>query len=146
MQLHHISASRNKKAKRVGRGGKRGTTSGRGTKGQRSRSGHRIRPAVRDLLIRIPKLRGFRNKPLSEKPFVLGLGAISRKLKPLVGKGVLAVDIGVLKEAGLLPARYHGEVKVLGDGEVVFPIAVKGIPVSASAKAKIEKAGGSVSD
>lgn len=64
MQLHELqSLHPNKKEKRVGRGGKRGTYSGRGVKGQSSRAGHRIRPAERDLIQRMPKLRGFANKP-----------------------------------------------------------------------------------
>ncbi|OGY57237.1 MAG: hypothetical protein A3E61_01280 [Candidatus Colwellbacteria bacterium RIFCSPHIGHO2_12_FULL_43_12] len=63
MQLHDLKPFHlNKTGKRVGRGGKRGTTSGHGTKGQKSRSGHKIRPAERDLIQRLPKLRGFRNK------------------------------------------------------------------------------------
>lgn len=64
MQLHEIQPfHKNRDKKRVGRGGKRGVTSGRGTKGQRARAGHRIRPAERDLIQRLPKLRGFKNKP-----------------------------------------------------------------------------------
>jgi len=64
MQLHELKPIHsNKQSKRVGRGGKRGTTSGSGTKGQKSRSGHRIRPAIRDLMRRLPKLRGTNNKP-----------------------------------------------------------------------------------
>jgi large subunit ribosomal protein L15 len=64
MQLHELKPFHpNKKQRRVGRGGKRGTTSGRGTKGQKARAGHRIRPAERDLIQRLPKLRGFKNKP-----------------------------------------------------------------------------------
>lgn len=63
MQLHQLKPDHDLRAKkRVGRGGKRGTTSGKGTKGQKSRSGHRIRPAERDLIQRLPKLRGFKNK------------------------------------------------------------------------------------
>lgn len=64
MQLHELKPIHlNKTEKRVGRGGKRGTTSGKGTKGQSARTGHKIRPAVRDLMQRIPKLRGVKNKP-----------------------------------------------------------------------------------
>ncbi len=59
MQLHELRAiHKDEDAKRVGRGGKRGTTSGKGQKGQKSRSGHRIRPAERDMIQRLPKLRG----------------------------------------------------------------------------------------
>lgn len=59
MQIHQIQVkSKNKDRKRVGRGGKRGTYSGRGVKGQASRAGKRIRPAIRDFIQKIPKLRG----------------------------------------------------------------------------------------
>lgn len=61
--LHTIKPTvRIKSRKRIGRGGKRGTYSGRGMKGQKSRAGRKIRPAVRDLIQRTPKLRGARNK------------------------------------------------------------------------------------
>jgi len=61
--LHEIKLEKpNKTKKRVARGGKRGTTAGRGQKGQKSRAGRRIRPAERDLVNRLPKLRGYKNK------------------------------------------------------------------------------------
>ena len=80
MKLHELSST-HKKTKRVGRGGKRGTTSGRGTKGQKSRSGHRMRPAQRDLILRIPKHRGFRNKPQGPEAIVFNVGFLSDRLK-----------------------------------------------------------------
>ena len=59
MQLDVVQPNHyNKDAKRIARGGKRGRTSGRGQKGQKSRSGRKIRPAIRDLVQRTPKLRG----------------------------------------------------------------------------------------
>ena len=59
MQLHELRpVHKNKSKKRIGRGGKRGTYSGRGMKGQKSRAGRKIRPAIRDLIQRTPKLRG----------------------------------------------------------------------------------------
>lgn len=68
MQLHEISPlHKSKDEKRIGRGGKRGTFSGRGTKGQRARAGHRIRPAERDLIQHLPKLRGTRNKGVGRR-------------------------------------------------------------------------------
>lgn len=64
MELHDLRPLHaNETKKRIGRGGKRGTTAGRGTKGQKARSGHVIRPAERDLIQRLPKLRGYANKP-----------------------------------------------------------------------------------
>lgn len=63
MQLHQVQPThKNKSKKRIGRGGKRGTYSGRGMKGQKSRAGRKIRPAVRDLIQRTPKLRGTGDK------------------------------------------------------------------------------------
>ncbi|KKU11931.1 MAG: hypothetical protein UX16_C0001G0027 [Parcubacteria group bacterium GW2011_GWB1_45_7] len=63
MQLHELKPTTvNKGKKRIGRGGKRGTYSGKGMKGQKSRAGRRIRPAIRDLMQRTPKLRGAKNQ------------------------------------------------------------------------------------
>lgn len=63
MQLHQLKPDHSGMSKkRVGRGGKRGTFSGKGTKGQHARAGHRIRPAERDFIQRLPKLRGVGNK------------------------------------------------------------------------------------
>ena len=126
MELFRNSKQNNKRVQRVGRGGKRGTTSGRGTKGQKSRSGHRIRPAERDLLIRLPKLRGYRNKSIKEKQKVLNLSDLANSQDTVFNK----------KNLGL--------VKILGGGELKKPIIIEGLPVSKSAKIKIEKAGGTV--
>ena len=144
MKLHALP-KHHKRVQRIGRGGKRGTTAGRGTKGQRSRSGHRIRPAERDLIMRIPKRRGFRNKPKSEMAKVFNLGVLSEKLKSYAKAGApLEIDIMVLRTAGLVGKNFTGFVKILADGEVLIPVRIKGLKVSAGAKAKIEKAGGSV--
>ncbi len=126
MELFKNSKQKNYRKKRIGRGGKRGTTSGRGTKGQKSRSGHRIRPAERDLLIRLPKLRGYRNKSISKKIRGLNVGALETRKESEFSKENL------------------GLVKILGGGELKKKITMKGLPVSKSAKEKIEKAGGSV--
>lgn len=59
MQFHNLQAkTKRKHARQVGRGGTRGKTSGRGTKGQNARAGHKKRPELRDIIKRIPKLRG----------------------------------------------------------------------------------------
>lgn len=68
MQLYQIkSSTKNKKKKRIGRGGKKGTYSGKGKKGQRSRAGAKIRPELRDLVKKIPKLRGYKFKTHRKK-------------------------------------------------------------------------------
>ncbi len=126
MDIFNNSIQKDKKKKRIGRGGKRGTTSGRGTKGQRSRSGHRIRPAERDLLIRLPKLRGYRNKSIRKKPLALNVGDLEKSKETIFSKKTL------------------GNVKILGGGELKKAVTIDGLPVSKTAKDKIEKAGGSI--
>ena len=98
-----------------------------------------MRPAIRDLISRIPKRRGFANKPSSDEVHVVNVGPLS---KAAAGKGEVTVQ--VLKELKLVPARFRGPVKVLANGSVTAPIALVGIEVSAGARAKIEAAGGSV--
>jgi large subunit ribosomal protein L15 len=145
MKLHARTPIREKLLQRIGRSGKRGSYSGRGVKGQRSRSGHRIRPAERDIILKIPKMRGFRNKEKQDAPVVFNLGQLSTKLKAHAKAGAsLEVNRTLLKTVKLLKKDYKRPVKILGTGEITFPIAISGFEVSASAKAKIEKAGGSV--
>ncbi len=138
MQLHQLRRKTENKRKhvRVGRGGKRGTTSGKGTKGQKARSGHRIRPAVRDLIQRLPKLRGYANKPTTTEAFAINVG----KLETL---GLSTVSHAELLKAGLISRKTI--VKILGDGDLTKKITVEGLKVSESAKKKIEAAGGKVS-
>jgi len=128
---------KNKSKKRIGRGGKRGTTSGRGQKGQKSRAGHKIRPAFRDVLTRIPKLRGFGNKPINPKPQTVSVGSLS-KLK------VSEITLKTLVGAGLVRKGDGRNVKILGDGDIKKSVILKGLKVSESARKKIESAGGSV--
>jgi len=141
MQLHQLT-TRKEKSQRIARGGKRGTTSGRGQKGQRSRAGHKIRPALRDLIARLPKKRGFKNRPKSLKPVAVNLSAIERHLAKKGSSAVVTLES--LRAAGAVPQRYAGGVKLLASGTLKTAITVKGLPVSAAAKEKIEKAGGSV--
>lgn len=143
MALHSLKSYIGRGRKRIGRGGKRGSYSGRGVKGQKSRAGRRIRPAERDLIIRIPKRRGFRNKELNVQPYIVNLEAIAEKTKH-VGDKKIVVDKSFLKQFKLIPMRYNGEVKVLGNGEIKLALILQGIRASESAKMKIEKAGGSV--
>lgn len=146
MQLHSIHKSaHDKRPKRIGRSGKRGSYSGRGVKGQKSRSGRRLRPAERDLILRLPKSRGFANKAKSEKAAVFNLQDLELAIKSHKEKGALVIDVEFLKQKGMLSSRFSGDVKILGDGELQAPVEVKGIKVSKSAKQKIEKAGGKVS-
>lgn len=138
MQLHTISPKiKIKNKKRVGRGGKRGTFSGTGNKGQKSRAGHKIRPTERDLIMRIPKLRGIKNKSLQEKPVILNIRDLDLNFEP----GIISIES--LKEKGFVK-KYNQEVKILSLGETKKSFELKGFKVSAVAKEKIETAGGKV--
>jgi large subunit ribosomal protein L15 len=142
MQLHELKPrTKRKKSAQVGRGGKRGKTSGRGTKGQKARAGRKIRPEIRDMIKRLPKLRGrgkssFKSitvKPVAINLSSLGAFAAGERVTPstLVAKGVIS------SYKGRIPA-----VKILGTGEISAKLTFEGCKVSASAKDKIEKAGG----
>ena len=144
MQAHNLKRrTPNKKRMTVARGGKRGKTSGRGTKGQRARAGHKIRPEIRDAIKRLPKLRGRgknSNLSIQTKPFAINLIALS------VFKAGDKVSPKILAEKGVIP-MYKGRytaVKILSTGEVSDKLTIIDCEVSEGAKAKIEKAGGTV--
>ncbi len=143
MQLHTLSSNQKQVRHRVGRGGKRGSYSGRGIKGQHSRAGRRIRPAFRDLLMRIPKKKGFSNKPDTNQVLAINLSDL-RKLKVKAARGKAQVSPRILREMNIVPRRFRGEIKLLSGGELDFPIRVTGLGISAKTKAKIEKAGGEI--
>ncbi|MCS7184123.1 MAG: uL15 family ribosomal protein [Patescibacteria group bacterium] len=105
-----------KKKKRIGRGGKRGNYSGRGLKGQKSRAGRKIRPADRDIILKFPKLRGFKFKPLREKPLVVNLDKLNQKFEN--GE---SVDINSLVEKKVIKipkSKKNIKIKILGRGEI----------------------------
>lgn len=143
MKLHNL-ISIQKRSQRIGRGGKRGSYSGRGVKGQKSRSGRVIRPAERDLIIRLPKLRGFRNKPKTETTKVFNLKEISNNFKTIKGEVIISRES--LIKSKLLSKNFRGDIKILSVGEIDFPITVKDIYVSTEALKKIKKAGGKIID
>ena len=134
-------------ARRVGRGGKRGKTSGRGGKGQTARAGNKRRPEWRDTIKRIPKRRGY------------GVNR-SRTVRPLVSTSVLTlarlasrfenndtVSIQALVEKGLV-RRVSGRIpplKILARGAIDKKLTiVKGILLSKKAKDAVIQAGGTV--
>lgn len=80
MQFHNLKAKTKRKyARQVGRGGTRGKTAGRGTKGQNARAGRKKRPELRDIIKRMPKLRG-RGKSSLKSFQVKAKGAELKKL------------------------------------------------------------------
>lgn len=147
MQIHEIRREHaHKKSKLVGRGGTRGKTSGHGGKGQTARAGHRVRPAMRDIIKKLPKLRGH-GKNRSESVFyrgpevVVNVGALN-----VFAKGD-AVDPTILIARGLIAERFgkNPVVKILGNGEITVAVNISQCAVSVTARGKIEKAGGTIS-
>lgn len=141
MQLHQLQPKyKVKKKKRIGRGGKRGTYSGKGQKGQKSRAGHRIRPAERDLIQRLPKFRGFKFKSIKSKPVILNIGDLARKIKSNI------INRQALLEAGLI-RKSDKKIKILGPkkGAINQAFQIEGLEVSKKLKNTIESAGGRVS-
>ena len=128
----------------VARGGKRGKTAGRGGKGQSARAGNKRRPEWRDIIKRVPKLRGrgiSPQKSFQERPVVLNIDI----LELAFGAGE-AITPTILVEKGLVSTKSGNVplIKILGDGEVTKAFKLSGLYISESAKAKIEKVGGSV--
>ena len=126
---------------RVGRGeGSKGKTSGRGDKGTKKR--YQVRPGFEGgqlpLYMRLPKLRGFRS-PFKKEFQIVNIDSLT-ELFPKGGE--ITVHDLVVKGA----VRDGYPVKILGLGEAKVAYTLKGVKASASAKAKIEAAGGSVAE
>ncbi|TSC58140.1 MAG: hypothetical protein Greene041679_164 [Parcubacteria group bacterium Greene0416_79] len=130
----------------MGRGGKRGKTSGRGGKGQTARAGHKVYPQLRDVIRRIPKLRGRGKhslKAFREKATPVSLRAVSRHFDEgstitpdaLLSRGVVSL------RSGRVP-----RIKILGGGARAKKFIILGLPASKSAREAIEKAGGSITN
>jgi large subunit ribosomal protein L15 len=139
LKLHHlVPAPGSKKDKiRVGRGegGRRGKTAGRGTKGLKARN--TLRPGFEggqtSLIMRIPKLKGFRN-PNKETFAIINVESLNRFSAGTV------VNPDELRKRGFI--KHRGRVKVLAEGELDRALTVHAHAFSAAAKSKIEAAGG----
>jgi len=141
MQLHTLKRQHpNKKARQVGRGGTRGKTSGRGGKGQTARAGNKRRPQMRDIIKKLPKLRGYRFASHVAKKAPVNVGALNvfEAGAIITPKALFEKNI-VRRAGGIMP-----KVKILGSGDLKIKVQIEGCEVSTTAKEKIEKAGGSV--
>lgn len=139
----HAPVGATKKRRRIGRGqgSGLGTTAGKGNKGQQSRSGGKTYPGFEGgqmpLYRRLPH-RGFTNTSFKKEWQVVNLSQVEAKYAAgEIVDGPSLVAKRLVKRADIL-------VKVLGDGEVTKALTFQVDKVSASAKAKIEKAGGKV--
>jgi large subunit ribosomal protein L15 len=135
---------------RVGRGGKRGKTSGRGTKGQSARAGNKKRPEFRDIIKKLPKRRGYgknrgrtvdgtRPEPVAiEVSRVEALFESGSEINPKV-----FFTRGIVKGRGAkFPPIKIVSGKIGGGGEITKSFNFSGVGISKSALALIQKAGG----
>lgn len=133
-------AGSTKQRKRVGRGpgSGHGKTAGRGHKGFKSRSGSGVKPGFEGgqmpLQRRIPK-RGFTN--IFKKEYAL---VSLSQLDSIIGEDIITIE--TLVASGIV--KKGMSVKVLANGEITKALKIKVDKISASAKGKIEAAGGSV--
>lgn len=133
---------------RVGRGGKRGKTSGRGTKGQNARAGHKKRPEMRDLIKKLPKRRGHgKNRSRTVRPHAEVVAVNLAALEAAFNAGDAVTPVSLLAK-NLVGSRggYIQSIKILGTGTLTKKLAVTGCAFSESAKTAIEAAGGSISN
>ena len=150
MKLNQLSDNKGARKNRIrvgrGIGSGKGKTGGRGVKGQKSRSGvsgiRQFEGGQMPLYMRLPK-RGF-TKPNAKKYVEVNLG----RLQTAIDAGKLdagkKIDAAALVESGVL-RRAHAGVRLLGVGELKSKIDIEVAHASATAKAAVEKAGGSVS-
>ncbi len=150
MQLNSISPrTKNKKNAAVGRGGKRGKTSGRGGKGQTARAGHHIRPEVRDLIKKLPKRRGHgKNRARTVRTNRIATSAVNLAALEASYKAGETVSPASLVARGLV-RRAKGRapmVKILGAGSLTKALVIKSCMVSDVARAALVAAGGTIHD
>ncbi|MBO4459383.1 MAG: 50S ribosomal protein L15 [Clostridiales bacterium] len=145
MKLNEMTSSGNAIAYRKGRGAGSGNgkTAGRGHKGQNARSGGGVRPGFEGgqmpLYRRLPK-RGFNNKRFAPAYIEVNIEDLER----FEGTEVTAAS---LAEAGIISLpKVNDGIKILGNGELTKALNVQAKKFSASAKEKIEKAGGTATE
>ncbi len=147
MNTHLLQRPRTlRRSRSIGRGGKRGKTSGRGTKGQIARTGNSTRPELRDIIKKYPKRRGFgKNRADTvvpgRKPQVVNLDAVSKYFNDgdeVTPKALLSRKL-VRAVSGRAP-----QVKILARGELTKKLTFTNLSVSAKVRTVVEAAGGKV--
>jgi large subunit ribosomal protein L15 len=143
MQIHELHVAKKPKRKRIGRGKTGGTYSGRGVKGQGARTGSHINPLFEGgrstLTDRLKKLRGF--KSIHPKKNVVSLAMLEKCFEngETVSRETMVAK-GLMKEA-----LAKNGVKILANGSLTKKLVVAAnVLLSDTAKAAVEKAGGSV--
>ncbi len=135
MQFHNLKRSpSNRKSKQIGRGGTRGKTAGRGMKGQNARAGNKKRPELRDVIKKLPKLRG-RGKNFLKSRFA---DAVPIKLSVLGDnfEAGAVINHKALLEKGIIETK-NGRiprVKILADKKIEKTFVFEDVKMSASVK------------
>lgn len=147
MQFNNLKKNTaNRKSRKVGRGATRGKTSGKGTKGQNARAGRKKRPEMRDIIKRLPKLRGRGKNFLKSRLGEVQVVKLSQIEAHFTAGEVVSVT--ALLEKGILK-RVSGKikgVKILANGELKKALTFEKLSMSESAKAMIEKVGGKINN
>lgn len=140
--LNELKRTGKRPYRRVGRGqsSTRGKQSGRGGKGQTARAGHKVRPEMRDIIKKLPKRRGYgKNRGRTVIPGLRARAITLTKIDALFAAGDVTKKMIIdMKLAG---AR---EPITIVAGETSKKFSFKGVRVTGSAKAAVEKAGGTV--
>jgi large subunit ribosomal protein L15 len=142
MQTHQIKRTHKlKKSKQIARGGRRGKQAGRGGKGQTARAGAKVRPALRDEIKKLPKLRGHginRSHTVVYKDpkrfAIVNLGSLN-----IFEDGEVVNPISLVAK-GLVSLR-HGKmpvVKILAKGELIKKVKIENCKVSKVAEEKLK--------
>ncbi|MBR3247272.1 MAG: 50S ribosomal protein L15 [Clostridiales bacterium] len=146
MKLNEMTSAGNEKAYRKGRGpgSGNGKTAGRGHKGQNARSGGGVRPGFEGgqmpLYRRLPK-RGFNNKRFAPAYITINVKDLE------VFDNGTTVDAKAIAEKGIISVPKNNDgIKILGNGELTKKLDVKAAKFTATAKEKIEKAGGTATE
>ncbi len=145
MRLNTLKPNKGAKhrKKRVGCGESsgRGKTSGKGNKGQKARTGGGTREGFEGgqmpIFRRLPK-KGFNNAQFRKVYAVVNVSTLEERFD----EGAVVSEAS-LREVGVVNGRYDG-VKILGNGDLSKKLTIEGAKVSATAREKIEKAGGSI--
>ena len=146
MKLNELTSGGSVKAYRKGRGAGSGNgkTAGRGHKGQKARSGGGVRPGFEGgqmpLYRRLPK-RGFNNKRFAPQYIEVNVSDLEKFDNGAEVSAEILADAGIIS----LPKVNDG-IKILGNGELTKKLTVKAVKFTASAKEKIEKAGGTAEE
>ena len=135
MQFHNLKRSpSNRKSKQIGRGGTRGKTAGRGTKGQKARAGNKKRPEMRDIIKKLPKLRGRGKnflKSRNENYTPIKLSVLGENFE----KGA-TINNKTLLEKGIIKTR-NGKiqkVKILADKKIEKTFVFEDVKISSTVK------------